>query len=161
MLPNMRYACNSCGIRGLMLCVTAVKIRITSLRSSVSSSLMRLLASTTSVGSINTVRPVADSSCTIPFILRFMPGAIGMTNLPSRKVGATSWSTSPSLCAVRKMLLSVRETLPSARFNSMRICAKADVALSRICPNLSKIWSIRCRICGNNVTFSVSFDKTG
>ena len=55
MFPNMRYACNSCGIRGLMLCVTAVKMRITSLRSSVSSSLMRLLASTTSVGSINTV----------------------------------------------------------------------------------------------------------
>ena len=44
----------------------SVSIRITSCRSAASSSLIRLLASTTSVGSMNTVFPVADSSCTIP-----------------------------------------------------------------------------------------------
>ncbi len=41
----------------------------------------RLFASTTSVGSMKTVLPVALSSCTIPLILRFRVGMTGITSL--------------------------------------------------------------------------------
>lgn len=123
-----------------------------SLRSSPSSSLTRLLASTTSVGSMNTVLPVALSSCTIPFILRFRVGMTGMTSRPSRRVGVTSFSTTPSLCAARSMPYSVREMLPSVFANSRRICSNSGVALSRILPNLSSIWSMRCISCGKDMT---------
>ena len=67
-----------------------VRMRIISLRSAASSSRTLLLASTTSAGSMNTVFPVADSSCTIPLILRFSPGATGIISRPSRRVGAVS-----------------------------------------------------------------------
>ena len=81
------------GISGRMESVNAIRMRVTSRRSSASSSRMRLLASTTSSGSMNTVLPDADSSCTIPRILRLSPGATGSTRRPSRMVGAASLST--------------------------------------------------------------------
>ena len=87
------------GISGRMLSVNSIRMRVTSRFSSASSSRMRLLASTTSSGSMNTVLPDADSSCTIPRILRFNPGATGSTRRPSRMVGAASLSTRPSVCA--------------------------------------------------------------
>ena len=48
---------------------------------------MRLLTSTTSAGSINTVLPEALSSWTIPESLRLCIGATGITRRPSRMVG--------------------------------------------------------------------------
>ena len=89
--------------------------------SSPSSSRTRLFASTTSVGSIKTVLPVALSSCTIPLILRFRVGMTGITSLPSRRVGVTSFSTMPSLCAERNILYKVRDMLPSVFASSLRI----------------------------------------
>ena len=78
------YDCSTSGINGRSSSVNSIRMRIISCRSSISSSLTRLLASTTASGSMNTVLPLADSSCTMPLTLRFM-------------AGATSFSTNPSL----------------------------------------------------------------
>ena len=86
-------------------------MRIISCRSSISSSLTRLFASTTASGSMKTVFPLADSSCTMPLTLRFMAGATGITKRPSRIVGATSLSTTPSLWALRSMPAKMRDML--------------------------------------------------
>ena len=133
----------------------SVSITIISRRSSASNSRIRLLASTTSVGSMNTVLPVDDSSCTIPLIRRFIAGATGTTSLPSRSVGVTSFSTRPSLCAACSILYNVRETLPSALRNCERISARRGEAVSFILPYLSKIWSIRRMRSGKVITSSV------
>ena len=118
-------------------------------RSSPSSSRIRLLASTTSAGSINTVFPLADSSCTIPLIFRFSPGATGMTRRPSRIVGVTSLSTYPSDCALRKILFKDREILPIVLESSRRMRANSVEALSLILPYLLRIPSIFPINCGN------------
>ena len=141
--------------------VKSTSMRTTSRRSSASNSRIRLLASTTSVGSTKTVFPVDDSSCTIPLILRFKPGAIGTTNRPSRTVGVTSLSTSPSLCAALNILYKVRETLPSALCSCIRISARAGDAESFTLPYLSRIWSMRRKISGNVSTPSVSSWSVG
>ena len=112
----------------------SVRMRIISLRSSPSSSRMRLLASTTSAGSMNTVLPLADSSCTIPRIFRFSAGATGMTRRPSRMVGVTSLSTTPSDWAFRRILFSEREILPIVLASSRRMRANSVEALSLIFP---------------------------
>ena len=117
-------------------------MRMISRRSSPSSSRIRLLASTTSAGSMNTVFPLADSSCTIPFIFRLSPGATGITRRPSRIVGATSLSTYPSDCALRRILFSEREILPIVLDSSRRIRANSLEALSLIFPYLLRILSI-------------------
>ena len=90
-----------------------VRIRMISRRSAASSSRTLLLASTTSAGSINTVFPVADSSCTMPLILRFMPGATGIIRRPSRNVGATSCATRPSRWAACNIVYKVRDIDPA------------------------------------------------
>ena len=122
---------------------------------------MRLLASTTSAGSTNTVLPEADSSCTMPRILRFRPGATGITRRPSRRVGVTSFSTRPSLCAARSMPNSVREMLPSVLASSWRMALNVGDALSFIFPNLSSMVSMARTISGKVVTFSVNFTRDG
>ena len=81
------------GTCGRIMIEKSVRIRMISRRSSPSNSRILLFASTTSAGSMKTVLPVDDSSCTIPLIFRFNPGATGMTSLPSRMVGVTSLST--------------------------------------------------------------------
>ena len=117
--------------------------------SSASSSRMRLFASTTSAGSMNTVFPLADSSCTIPPILRLSAGATGITRRPSRIVGEASFSTSPSACALRRILFNVREIPLEVRARSPRMRAKAGEALSLTVPNLSMIISMSRIIRGN------------
>ena len=139
----------------------SVRIRIISLCSSASSSRTLLFASTTSAGSTKTVFPVADSSWTIPLMRFFKAGAMGMTSLPSRMVGATSFSTSPSLCAERRILFNVRDMLPSVRDNSWRILNKRSDALSFIFPNLSRIRSIWRSISGKVLTSSVMRAREG
>ena len=139
----------------------SVRMRIISLRSSPSSSRILLFASTTSVGSMKTVLPEADSSWTIPLIFLFMPGNTGITNLPSRMAGVTSFSTSPSLCAARSILYKVRDMLPSVLLSSCRILASSVEAESLILPNLSRIWSIRWISCGNVITSSVNRCRAG
>ena len=122
-----------------MIFAISLSIRIISRLSSASSSLTRLFASTTSVGSTKRVFPEADSSCTIPFILRFIVGTIGITSLPSRIDGVTSFSIRPSLCAERKILYNVCEMLPSVLASSLRMLLSSGDAVSRIFPNLSNI----------------------
>ena len=146
---------------GLMMAVMSVSILIISLRSSASSSLTLLFASTTSAGSTNTVLPVADSSCTMPFIFFFSAGAIGITRRPSRMVGATSFSTSPSLCAALSMLLRVLEMLPSVRASSCLIVKRWSEALSFMRPNLSSILSVWRMMSGKVITSSVIRAKAG
>ena len=126
-------------------------MRIISRRSSPSNSRMRLLASTTSAGSMKTVFPVADSSCTIPLIFRFNPGATGITSRPSRMVGVTSLSTYPSAWALRRIACRLREMLPVVDANSRRIRRSSDDALSLIFPNLSRILLIRLISCGKTM----------
>ena len=128
------YDCNTSGMEGRNRLENSTRIRIISLRSSPSSSRIRLLASTTSAGSINTVFPLADSSCTIPLIFRFNPGATGITRRPSRMVGVTSLSTTPSDWALRKMLFRERDMLFMVFASSRRIRASSEEALSFIFP---------------------------
>ena len=151
-LPRKTYDSNSCGTYGRISADSSVRILITSLRSSASSSRTLLLASTTSAGSTNTVFPVADSSCTIPFILLFSVGATGITSRPSLSVGATSLSTSPSLWAARNILYKVREILPSVFAKLWRMSARAGEAVSFTLPNLSIIWSILLTMFGKAIT---------
>ena len=105
------YDCSTSGINGRNSSVNSINMRIISCRSSISSSLTRLLASTTASGSIKTVLPLADSSCTMPLTLRFIAGATGITKRPSRMVGETSFSITPSLCALRNILARIRDML--------------------------------------------------
>ena len=111
-------------------------------RSSPSSSRMRLFASTTTSGSIKTVLPLADSSCTIPFIFRLKAGATGIIKRPSRMVGVTSLSTTPSDCAARRMDCRLREIPLIVIVISLRICDRVEEALSLTLPNLSRMLSI-------------------
>ena len=140
--PRKSYAARRLGTCGRSSSENATSMRITSRLSSASSSRMRLLACTTSAGSMNTVFPLADSSCIIPFILRLSAGATGITRRPSRSVGDASFSTSPSACARRRMVLSVREMLPAVRDSSLRNDARVGEAESFTLPNLSTIPSM-------------------
>ena len=126
-----------------------------------SASWMRLLASTTSAGSINTVFPVDDSSCTIPFIFLFRPGATGITNRPSRMVGVTSLSTYPSDWAFRKMAFRLREMLPVVDVSSRRMRNNSLEALSFIFQNLSRILLMRVISCGNTIMSPANLFKAG
>ena len=136
-------------------------MRITSRRSSASSSRMRLLASTTSAGSMKTVLPVADSSCTIPLMRRFSAGTTGITSRPSRTVGFTSLSTMPSACAERSMELSVRDMLPVVEANSRRMPARVGDALSLIFPNLLTMPSMRRVRVGKVYTSAAKASRLG
>ena len=98
---------------------------------------MRLFASTTTSGSIKTVLPLADSSCTIPFIFRLKAGATGIIKRPSRMVGVTSLSTTPSDCAARRMDCRLRDIPLIVIVISLRICDRVEEALSLTLPNLS------------------------
>ena len=69
-------------------------------------------------------------------------GATGITNLPSRIAGVTSFSTSPSLCAERSMLYNVRDIPLLTLDNSRLMFINPGDALSRILPKLSNILSI-------------------
>ena len=139
----------------------SVSMRIISRRSSDSSSLILLFASTTSAGSMNTVLPDADSSCTIPRMRRFSPCVTGITRRPSRMAGVTSLSTRPSLWAERSIPYSVRDMLPSVRDSSRRMFANSGEALSFIRPNLSSIRSIACTSCGKVRTSAVRRWRAG
>ena len=57
-------------------------------------------------------------------------------------VGATSFSTKPSVCAERKMDCRLREIPFRVEAISLRILARVGEALSLILPNLSMIVSI-------------------
>ena len=127
---------------GRISSLTSESIFIISLFSSASSSRNLLLASTTAVGSRKRVFPVADSSCTMPLILRFMLGGIGMTSRPSRIAGVTSFSMRPSCCAFRSIELSVCDTEPAAFFSSPLIWKRALEAESFMWPYLSRICDI-------------------
>ena len=150
--PRKSYACKSCGTWGRNSAEKADRMAIISRFSSASSSRMRLFASTTSAGSMKTVLPLADSSCTIPPILRFSAGATGITRRPSRIVGEASFSTNPSAWARRRMLFSVRDMLPEVRANSPRMRARAGEALSLTAPNLSIMESMSRIMRGNAST---------
>ena len=152
---SMSYTC------GLTSSLNTVSMRITSRRSSASSSRMRLFASTTSAGSMNTVFPVALSSCTMPFMRRFTLGDTGIIRRPSRTVGAASLSTSPSRCAACSMVYNVREMLPSVFDSSWRMPASVIEAPSLIRPNLSMILSMRRIIAVNTGTPSASRASAG
>ena len=135
--PRKSYAWRSAGTSGRSSAENADRMAIISRFSSASSSRMRLLASTTSAGSMKTVFPLADSSCTIPPILRLSAGATGITRRPSRIVGEASFSTRPSACARRRIEFKVRDMLPDVRDSSPRMRASVGDALSLTVPNLS------------------------
>ena len=155
------YDCNMSATSGRRMSVNVTSIFIISLRSSLSNSLMRLLASTTSAGSINTVLPEADSSCTIPFIFRLNAGATGITRRPSRMVGVTSFSTSPSFWAVRKIALRLRDIPLETCAISFRMRLSSADALSFMRPNLSRILSILLISWGNIATSPANAYKYG
>ena len=150
--PRNSYAMSNCGTCGRSSSEKAVRMAMISRFSSASSSRMRLLASTTSAGSMKTVFPLADSSCTIPPILRLSAGATGITRRPSRIVGEASFSTSPSAWALRRILFKVRDMPLDVRARSPRMRAKAGEALSFTEPNLSMMVSMSRMMRGNAST---------
>lgn len=64
------------------------------------------------------------------FYFRFKAGATGITSRPSRIVGVTSLSTTPSDWALRRMLFNEREILPIVLASSRRMRASSAEALS-------------------------------
>ena len=148
-------------ICGRIQSVSSFRILIISRCSALCNSRMRLLDSTTSVGSINTVFPVADSSCIMPRNLRFKDGATGMTSLPSRMVGVTSLSISPSRCAVEIMVRRECEIPLLALSISERMRASSGEALSLILPYLFRMASARFTISGKRTTPSTKRNKAG
>ena len=129
-------------IYGRIIFAISLSMRMTSRRSSASSSRILLFASRTSVGSMKTVFPDADSSCTMPCILRFREGTTGITSRPSRIAGETSLSTSPSLFALFSIEFNVRDILPRSPCSSRLSLANSGDAVSRRLPRLSIICSI-------------------
>ncbi len=112
------------GIDGRMNAVISESMRIISRRSSSSSSRPRLLTSTISAGSMKKVFPVADSSCTMPLILRLCMGATGSTRRPSRTVGVVSLSRYPASTARAITRRIIELTDADIRDSSERISAR-------------------------------------
>ncbi len=112
---------------------------------------MRLLASTISAGSIYMVLPEADSSWTMPLILRLCIVSTGITTRPSRTEGDVSLSIYPAWTAwasTRRMAAFID---PVAADIDERIWANSGVALSFMLPKRSMIRSILRQISGNGV----------
>ena len=86
------YESSSSSMWGRSSAATAISMRTSSRCSSMWSSRSRLLASTTSAGSMKTVLPDADSSWTMPGMRRLFIGATGTTRRPSRTDAVVSWS---------------------------------------------------------------------
>ena len=148
-------------MRGRTSEVNSVRIRTISRRSSASSSRIRLFASTTTSGSMKTVFPEADSSWTMPLIFRLKAGATGIIRRPSRIVGATSLSTTPSACAVRRIDWRLREMLLIVAVISRRIWRRRSDALSFILPNLSSKVSMRRTNKGKTMVSPASSARAG
>lgn len=76
------------------------------------------------------------------FIFRLKAGATGIIKRPSRMVGVTSLSTTPSDCAARRMDCRLRDIPLIVIVISLRICDRVEEALSLTLPNLSRMLSI-------------------
>ena len=138
-MPSSDIVAIKSSIYGRSVAVNAVRIRTTSRCSSSCSSRKRLPAATTSAGSIYTVLPEADSSCTMPGILRLFIGATGITIRPSRIAGVVSLSINPSLTAdamTRRMRVL---RVPDIEARWRRMSAKAGEALSATSPQRSRM----------------------
>ena len=139
----------------------AVRMRMISRRISPSSSRIVLLASTISPGSINTVFPVADSSCTIPCIFRLFIGATGMTSRPSRTEGDTSLSRIPAVFPSEIILRRMPFMLAVVAWIACLIDSNSGDALSLMFPNLSIIQSISFKIGLNDCMPEHNSDRCG
>ena len=115
------------------------------------SSFTWLLSSTTSIGSMKTVFPVADSSYTNPGNLRLFTALTGMRSRPSLAEMLASSSASPSSCALRSICCIFLEMEFSFSLNDLRILKSSGVALSLTSPKRSTIDSIRLETSGKNV----------
>ncbi len=155
------YDSSRSGRNGRSQLVKSVSILMISRRSSASSSRIRLLASTTSDGSIKTVLPEADSSCTIPLIFRLWEGFTGITSRPSRILGDTSLSTYPSACAFRRMAFRLLEMPFTVEVSSRRISDKRGDAWSFTCPKPSSMPSILLVISGKVNTSPANASRYG
>ena len=160
-MARNRYDSSTCSTCGRSSSLNTVRIRIISRLSAASNSRILLLASTTSAGSMNTVFPVALSSCTMPLIFLFSPGATGIISRPSRRVGAVSCATKPSRWAACRIVYKVREMLPEVCSMSWRIPASVIDAESLMWPYLSRIESILRIMAGNVCTSSANLPRAG
>ncbi len=133
-----------------------VRILIISRCSSIWSSRVRLFASTTSAGSMNTVLPDADSSCTMPWIWRLCMGGTGITSRPSRIDGTVSGSSSPCEMAFESTLRSIELTRPDIPRSRLRISARAGDALSLIEDVVSSITLSMLLDMSGEISFSPS-----
>ena len=147
-----------CGRNSL---ATDVRIRMISRRSSICSSRMRLFVCTTSAGSINTVLPDADSSCTIPEIFRLCIGGTGITIRPSRIDGAVSGSIRPAATADAITLRMAAAMLPAAAASDLLISASAAEAESLILPKRSRTRSMTASGAGNDTSPSTTLSRRG
>ena len=73
--------------------VASLRIRLLSCSRSSTASWSSFPASTSCDGSMYTVAPLSDLSCTIPLTEFFLDAATGMTNLPALTVGGASLTT--------------------------------------------------------------------
>ena len=128
--------------------LNSIRMRCISRCSSNCSSRTALLRLTTSMGSMNEVRPLADSSHTMPCSLRLSEAFTGISALPSRTTTSASSAVIPSAWAFFRMAAMVRAMDFSLALRSARICARAGEALSRTSPYLLMMESILRSISG-------------
>ena len=108
---------------GRIRSVNSIRIFTTSRRSSASNSRSRLLASATASGSINTVFPLPEPSCTRPLIFRLLAASTGITICPSRKLILASFPNKPAFWASRIAFCILRDTAFVASILFLRISA--------------------------------------
>ena len=106
-------------------------MRSISSRSSLCSTLISLLAATTAIGSMNTVAPLADVSCTSPGTLARCSALTGMTYRPPRMVMMFSckYLEVAAECVIRS---SCSRILDSCSRMRRRMDASSDDAVSAI-----------------------------
>ena len=132
--PRSRQAIRRFGISGLKIFVKASKILLISRLSAYSNSLISLLVSKISAGSIYTVCPVADSSWINPRNARLSAALTGITGLPSRIVISAVLSVQPEFFASTNILCILWSIELCFRLMSLRISASSGDALSGISP---------------------------
>ena len=132
--PRSRHAMVRFGISGLRIFVKASRILLISRLSAYSNSLISLLVSKISAGSMYTVCPVADSSWMKPRSSRLSAARTGITGRPSRMVISAVLSVQPEFFASTRILCILWSMELCLRLMSRRISASSAEALSGISP---------------------------
>ena len=133
----------SSGTNGRTQSLKSYSMRAISRDSAKCNSLISLVISTISAGSMKVVLPDEDSSYTKPCSFLLLAELTGMSIFPSRMTTDASLSTMPSLCAFFNMMPILLEMAPSLSLSFRRMSYNSSDAVSLTLPNLSSMESMR------------------